>query len=122
MRAALEVIPPILIRWSTMSEVDVGSLVVKAEPSQKYSITTPPMQFWVTSYHSETILHECEQTQDIRSGHTVVSFKPRKKSVQQYKFIILTLRKMSKSIFCLSEKVHALVQKRFYNKLTSKCK
>ena len=38
-RAALEVMPPILLSWPTMSELDVGEMAVEAEPSHQYSIT-----------------------------------------------------------------------------------
>ena len=38
-RAALEVIPPILLCRPTMSEMDVGGMAVEAEPSRPYSVT-----------------------------------------------------------------------------------
>ena len=37
-RAALKVMPPILLCWLTMSEVNVGGMAVEAEPSHQYSI------------------------------------------------------------------------------------
>ncbi len=33
MRAALKVMPPILLCWPMMSEVDVGGMAVEVEPS-----------------------------------------------------------------------------------------
>ena len=36
MRDALKVMPPILIRWPTTSEMDVGDMAVEAEPSCQY--------------------------------------------------------------------------------------
>ena len=33
MRAAPKVMPPILLHWSMMPEVDVGSMTVEVEPS-----------------------------------------------------------------------------------------
>ena len=33
MRAALKVMPPILLCWSTTEEADVGCMAVEAEPS-----------------------------------------------------------------------------------------
>jgi len=39
MRAALKVMPPILLCRLPVSEVDVGDMAVEIEPSQKYSIT-----------------------------------------------------------------------------------
>ena len=37
-RAALKVVPPMLLCWPTTSEVDVGGVAVKVEPSNQYSI------------------------------------------------------------------------------------
>jgi len=37
--AAPKIIPPILLHWPTMSEVDVGDMAVKVESSCQYSIT-----------------------------------------------------------------------------------
>ena len=37
-RAALKVMPPILLCWPTVSEADVGILTVKVEHSCQYSI------------------------------------------------------------------------------------
>ena len=39
MRAALKVMPPILLCWPMMSEADVGGMAVEVEPSHQYSIT-----------------------------------------------------------------------------------
>jgi len=39
MRAALKVMPPILLYWPTISEMNVGSMAVEVEPSYQYSIT-----------------------------------------------------------------------------------
>ena len=39
MRAVLKVMPPILLCWPTMSEVDVGGIAIEFEPSRQYSIT-----------------------------------------------------------------------------------
>jgi len=39
MRAALKVMPPILLCWPPMSEVDVGGVVAEVEPSHRYPIT-----------------------------------------------------------------------------------
>lgn len=39
MRDAPKVILPILLRWSTTSEVEGGDMAVEIEPSHKYSIT-----------------------------------------------------------------------------------
>ena len=39
MRAALEVMPPLLLCWPTVSEADVGAMIVEAERSHQYSIT-----------------------------------------------------------------------------------
>ena len=39
MRAALKVMPPILIYWSMTLEVDVRGMAVEVEPSRQYSIT-----------------------------------------------------------------------------------
>ena len=38
-RAAPKVMPPILLYWPAMSEVDVGGMALEAEPSHQYSIT-----------------------------------------------------------------------------------
>ena len=38
-RAAPKIMPPILLRWPTTSEVDAGVMAVETEPSNKYSIT-----------------------------------------------------------------------------------
>ena len=38
-KATPKVMPPILLCWPTTSEVDVGDMVVKTEPSHQYSIT-----------------------------------------------------------------------------------
>jgi len=38
MRAALKVMPPILLYWPTISEMNVGSMAVEVEPSYQYSI------------------------------------------------------------------------------------
>ena len=38
-RAALKVMPPVLLFWSMMSEADVGGIAVEAEPSHQYSVT-----------------------------------------------------------------------------------
>jgi len=37
--SVLKVVPPILLWWSTTIEVDVGGMVVEAEPSYPYSVT-----------------------------------------------------------------------------------
>lgn len=37
MRAALRVVPQILLRWLTVLEVDVGDVAVDADPSHQYS-------------------------------------------------------------------------------------
>ena len=37
----LKVMPPTVLVWPTMSEVDVGGMAVETEPSHKYSVT-----FW----------------------------------------------------------------------------
>ena len=39
MKAALKVMPPILLCWSTMSEVNVGGMAVETEPSNQYFLT-----------------------------------------------------------------------------------
>lgn len=39
MRAALRVVPQILLRWLTVLEVDVGDVAVDADPSHQYSTT-----------------------------------------------------------------------------------
>ena len=39
MRAALKVMPPILLYWPTVSEVDVGDMAIEVEPSHQYSLT-----------------------------------------------------------------------------------
>jgi len=39
MRAAPKAVPPILLFWPTMSEVDVGGMAVEGEPSHQYSVT-----------------------------------------------------------------------------------
>ena len=39
MKAALKVIPPILLCWPTTSNADVGGMAVEVEPSCQYSIT-----------------------------------------------------------------------------------
>jgi len=38
MRAALKVMPPVLLCWPTMSETDFGGIAVEDEPSFQYSI------------------------------------------------------------------------------------
>ena len=38
MRVASKLMPPILLCWSTTSEVDVGDMAVEVEPSCHYSI------------------------------------------------------------------------------------
>ena len=37
-RAALKVMPPILLCWPTTSEVVVGGMAVEVEPSHQYSV------------------------------------------------------------------------------------
>jgi len=39
MRAAPKVMPPVLLCWPTMLEVDVGDMAVEAEPFHLYLIT-----------------------------------------------------------------------------------
>ena len=39
MRAARKVMHPVLLCWPTASEVGVGGMAVKVEPSRQYSIT-----------------------------------------------------------------------------------
>jgi len=39
MRAGPEVMSPILLCWSTMTEADVGGMATEAEPSQQNSLT-----------------------------------------------------------------------------------
>ena len=39
MKAAPKVMPPILLFWPTISEVDVGDMTVEVEPSHQYPIT-----------------------------------------------------------------------------------
>ena len=39
MRAALKIMPPLVLCWPTMSEVDVGGMAVEAEASHQHSIT-----------------------------------------------------------------------------------
>jgi len=39
MRAAVKVMPPILLCWPTMSRVDAGGMAVEVDPSHQYSIT-----------------------------------------------------------------------------------
>jgi len=39
MRAALKVMPPGLLCWPMMSEVDVDGMAVLIEPSHQYSVT-----------------------------------------------------------------------------------
>ena len=39
-RAALEKMPPSLLCWPMMSEVDVGGMVAETEPSHQYSVTS----------------------------------------------------------------------------------
>jgi len=39
MRAALKLMPSILLHWSVTSVVDVGVMAVRVEPSHPYSIT-----------------------------------------------------------------------------------
>ena len=38
-KAALAVMPPILLCWPTVSEVDVGGTAVEVQPSHLYSVT-----------------------------------------------------------------------------------
>ena len=38
MRAALKVVPPILLCWSTVSEADVGGMAIQVESSHKYPV------------------------------------------------------------------------------------
>jgi len=38
MRAALKVVPPILLCWPTVSEVVIGVMAVEVEPSRQYSV------------------------------------------------------------------------------------
>ena len=39
MRAALKIMPPILLCWPATSELDAGDMAVEAEFSHQYSIT-----------------------------------------------------------------------------------
>jgi len=39
MRTALKVLPPVLLCWPMMSEVDGGAMAVEAEPSHQYPVT-----------------------------------------------------------------------------------
>ena len=39
MKAALKVMPPILLCWSVMSEMDISGMVIEVEPSHQYSST-----------------------------------------------------------------------------------
>ena len=38
MRAALKVMPPVLLCWPMMSEADVGGMAVEVETSWQYSV------------------------------------------------------------------------------------
>ena len=38
MRTVLKVVPPILLCWPTVSEVDIGVMAVEVEPSRQYSV------------------------------------------------------------------------------------
>ena len=38
-RAVLKVMPPILLHWPMMSEVDADGMAVEVEPPHQYSIT-----------------------------------------------------------------------------------
>ena len=38
MKTAPKLMPPILFRWSTMSEADVGGMAVEVECSHQYSV------------------------------------------------------------------------------------
>ena len=38
-RAALKVMPPILLHWPTTSDADVGGMTVGVEPLHHYSVT-----------------------------------------------------------------------------------
>ena len=38
-RDALKVMPPILLRWFTMTQADVGGMTAEVEPSHQYLIT-----------------------------------------------------------------------------------
>jgi len=39
MRAALKVVPSILLCWPMMSEADVDDMALEVEPSQQYPVT-----------------------------------------------------------------------------------
>ena len=39
MRAALKVMPPILLCWPVTSEADVNGMAVEAEPPHRFSVT-----------------------------------------------------------------------------------
>ena len=39
MKATAKMMFPVLLRWPTMSETDVGGMAVEVEPSHQYSIT-----------------------------------------------------------------------------------
>ena len=54
MRAALKVVPPILLCWPTVSKEDVGDMAVEAEPSHQYPI---PLCCRVTDGSRGTIWH-----------------------------------------------------------------
>ena len=38
MSAALKVMPPVLLCWPTMSDVDVGGMAAEVEPSHQYAV------------------------------------------------------------------------------------
>ena len=45
-RAALKVIPPILLCWPTTSEADVGGMAIEVEPSHQYCYILLPCDRW----------------------------------------------------------------------------
>ena len=55
MRAASEVMPYILLSWSTMSEVNVGGIAVETEPFHSNPFNFVAMQHVAAEKQSETV-------------------------------------------------------------------
>jgi len=60
LRAALKVMPPVSLHWPTTSEVDVGDMAVRTEPSQQHSITLVAVRQMAAAGQSDQMVSDVE--------------------------------------------------------------
>lgn len=60
MSAVLNVVPPVLLCWPTISEVNVGAVAVEVEPSHQYSVPFGSVQQMATEGQSNRMVSEVE--------------------------------------------------------------